>query len=146
MSRERSMARQRAVQALYMWQMSGNDIANIEQQFVQEQNMNKVDMNYFTELLHKIPGCVDELGELLAPHLNRPLDELDPIELAVLRVAVYELKNRLDVPYKVVINEGVNQAKTFGASDSHKFVNGVLDEMAKKLRAVEVKANRSRAK
>jgi N utilization substance protein B len=140
------MARQRAVQALYMWQMSGNDLADIDQQIMQDQNMNKVDLEYFRELLHKIPVHVEELGIQLAPYLNRSLNELDPVELAVLRVATYELLHRPDVPYRVVINEAVNQAKTFGASDSHKFVNGVLDELAKKLRAVEVKAKQRTTK
>ena len=81
-----------------------------------------------------------EIDEALAPLLDRPLDELDPVELAVLRLSTYELMHRLDVPYKVAINEGIELAKVFGATDGHKFVNGVLDKLAPVLRAAEVKA------
>lgn len=146
MSKARSLARKRAVQALYMWQMTGQNISDIDQQFVLENDMKKVDMAYFHELLHKIPACVDELDECITPALDRPFEELDPVEVAVMRIGTYELQHRLDIPYKVVINESVNLAKTYGAEDSHKYVNGILDRAARKLRAVEIKAANAASK
>lgn len=143
MSKPRSMARKRAVQALYTWELSNNDISDIEQQFLIEQDMKNVDKKYFKELLHKIPACIDELDEQINAHLDRPMKEVDPVERSIMRLGVYELKYRPDVPYKVVINESVELAKTFGAEDGFKYVNSILDGSAKTLRAVEVKARRS---
>ena len=139
MSRARSLARKRAVQALYMWQMTGKDIIDIDEQFVIEQDMKNVDVAYFKELLHKIPAKLTELDELLVPLLDRPFEEIDPIERAIMRIGIYELKFRIEIPYKVVINEGVTLAKTFGADQSHKYVNSILDKVAKMLRSGETK-------
>jgi N utilization substance protein B len=140
MSRARHLARKRAIQALYMWQMTGQDLADIDQQFVLEHDMDKVDMKYFKELIHQIPAQVDELDGFIEPLLDRPFHELDSVEVAVMRMGVYELKNRIDIPYKVVINEAIELAKTFGAEESHKYVNSILDRVAKQLREVEVNA------
>ena len=97
-------------------------------------------MAHFQALLHEIPACVDELDEALTPLLDRKLDDLDPIERTLLRMGMYELTRRIDVPYKVVINEEVALAKKFGATDSHKYVNGVLDKAARQIRKVEITA------
>lgn len=136
----RKRARRLALQALYQWQLSGLDLNKIEQQFRQEQDFRRADVEYFSELLHKVPACLDEIDKELVPHLDRSVEEVDPIERALLRLGVYELKFKMEVPYKVVINEGVNLAKTFGSADSYKFINGILDKVAKQLRTVELKA------
>jgi len=143
MSKSRSMARKRAAQALYTWELSSNDLSDIEQQFLIEQDMKNVDLKYFKELLHKIPAHVDVIDEHINAHLDRPMNEVDPVELAIMRLGVYELKYRPDIPYKVVINESVELAKIFGAEDGFKYVNSILDCAAKKLRAVEVNARKS---
>lgn len=140
MSRARHLARRRAVQALYMWGMTGENVSDIEAQFLLEQDMKNVDIKYFKELIHKVPALVQELDQHITPLLDRPFDELDPVECAVMRLGVYELQHRIDIPYKVVINEAVELAKTFGAEEGHKYVNSILDKAAKKLRAVEVNA------
>lgn len=137
----RKRARRLALQALYQWQLSGLDLNKIEKQFCQEQDLRKADVAYFSELLHKVPACLDELDKELLPYLDRSIEEVDPIERALLRLGAYELKFRMDVPYKVVINEGVNLAKTFGSADSHKYINGILDKVARQLRTVELKAD-----
>ncbi|MFL0798233.1 MAG: transcription antitermination factor NusB [Cellvibrionaceae bacterium] len=135
----RSKARHYTMQALYQWYMAGADISVIEAEFHADNDMSKVDVEYFHELVHGIPQQLDEIDEAYEPFLQeRSLEELDPIAKAVLRLATYEFKNRIDVPYKVVINEAVNLTKKFGATDSHKYVNAVLDKAAVKLRAVEV--------
>lgn len=131
----RRRARECAVQALYSWQISKNDIADVEYQFLSEQDVKDVDVNYFRELLSGVASNADYLDGLMAPVLSRQLDELGQVEKAILRVSIYELSKRQDVPYKVAINEGIELAKTFGAEDSHKFVNGVLDKVAPQVRA-----------
>ncbi|NOZ53540.1 MAG: transcription antitermination factor NusB [Gammaproteobacteria bacterium] len=140
MSRSRSMARKRAVQALYMWQMTGVDLSDIDQQFVLEHDMKNVDLKYFKEILHKVPACIDEIDGHIRVLLDRPFNEVDPVERAVMRMGVYELQHRLDVPYRVIINEGIELAKVFGAEDGYKYVNSILDGVAKKLRATEINA------
>ena len=139
----RHQARQLAVQALYSWHMAGQSINEIEAQFRTDNDFSAVDGAYFHELLHGVPRLKDELEAAFLPCLDRPLDEVDPVELAIIRLAAYELRNRVDVPYRVVINEGIELAKIFGATDGHKFVNGVLDKLAPRLRSAEVRAPRS---
>jgi len=126
----RSAARLRALQALYQWQMSGQNIDLILQQFLDEEDMNKVDIPYFKRLLHGIHQKVNQLDTTFSPFLDRGLNQIDPIELAILRIGCYELKQCPDIPFKVVINEGVELAKQFGADKSHKYVNGILDKIA----------------
>lgn len=126
---ERRKARRLAVQAVYSWQLSGNNIADIEHQFLTEQNLNGVDVPYFRELFTGAATKTTQLDEMLTPHLGRPFNEVDPIEKAILRLAVFELTFRKDVPYKVAINEAIECAKAFGAEDGHKFVNGILDKL-----------------
>lgn len=137
---ERRKARHYAMQALYQWYMAQASLGEIEHEFTQEYDFAHVDLAYFQALLHQIPGCVDELDAALVPLLDRPIDDLDPIEHTLLRMGMFELTERIDVPYKVVINEAVALAKKFGATDSHKYINGVLDKAARQIRKVEIDA------
>lgn len=139
----RRKARHFGMQALYQWSMTGAALNEIEAEFRVDNDMTHTDTDYFHELVHEIPKRVTELDDTYFPYLQeRSVKELDPITLSLLRLATYELAHRIDVPYKVVINEAVSLAKKFGATDSFKFINGVLDKLAVKLRAVEVKAER----
>lgn len=140
MSQTRHKARRLATQALYTWQVAGQDLADIETQYCTDTDMSKIDGEYFRELLHKVPANVDELDGHFESLLDRKIEDIDAVERAILRLGCYELAFRLDVPYRVVINESVKLAKTFGADQSHKYINGVLDGVAKKLRAVEINA------
>jgi transcription antitermination protein NusB len=135
---ERRKARHYSMQALYQWHMAGAAVSDIEAEFRADYDFSHVDLEYFQDLLHGVPACVDELDDALAPLLDRKVDDLDPIERTLLRMGMYELTRRIDVPYKVVINEQVALAKKFGATDSHKYVNGVLDKAARQLRKVEI--------
>ncbi|AUI66183.1 MULTISPECIES: transcription antitermination factor NusB [Glaesserella] len=126
----RRRARECAVQALYSWYISQNSIEQVELAFVTDQDMQGVDMPYFRKLLRSTVENIETIDESLRPYLDRAEDELDPIERTILRLAGYELKFELDVPYKVAINEAIEVAKVFGADDSHKYVNGVLDKLA----------------
>lgn len=138
----RRMARHYAMQALYQWKMAGSSLNAIEAEFRVDNDMTNVDVEYFHDILHGVPQHLSELEELIEPFLiERAVHELDAITQALLRMSAYELKYRIDVPYKVVINEAVSLAKKFGAEDSHKFINGVLDKAAAVTRAVEVNAN-----
>ena len=137
-AKTRSNARKKAMQVLYQWLMSGNDLIEIETQFHQEQNMEKVDVDYFHELIHKVPAEISNLDKEIAKYSERTAEELDPIEKSILRLSVYEIINRIDVPYKVVISEGIMLAKTFGSDKSHAFVNSILDKLAKDYRKVEI--------
>lgn len=138
LAKGRSNARKKAMQALYQWSISGNELKEIEQQFQSEQDMSKVDTDYFHSLLFDVPKMINELDQKLAPMMDRKNEELDPVEQAILRISVYELLHRLDVPYRVVINEAVDLALAFGADQSHKFINGVLDKLAHELRQLEI--------
>jgi transcription antitermination protein NusB len=139
----RRRARHYAMQGLYQWQMAGANLNAIEAELRTDNDMSKVDVEYFHEVLHGVPHHLFEVEEAFRPHLqDRGLHELDPVTQALLRLGSYELKYRIDVPYKVVINEAVALAKKFGAADSHKFVNGVLDRVADTERAVEKKSQK----
>lgn len=138
LAKSRSNARKKAAQALYQWHMSGNDLAEIEEQFHIEQNMEKVDTAYFHKLLFQVPTDVSALDELIAKYSDRTEAELDPIEQSILRLSSYELKSCIDVPYKVVISEAITLAKMFGSDKSHAFVNSILDKLSKDLRKVEI--------
>lgn len=137
---QRRRARHYGMQALYQWHMAGASLGDIEAEFRGDYDFSQVDLDYFQALLHGVPACVDELESTLAPMLDRKLDDLDPIERTLLRMGMYELTQRIDVPYKVVINEEVALAKKFGATDSYKYINGVLDKAARQLRKVEIDA------
>ena len=130
----RRKARELAVQAIYSWQLSQNSVSEIETNFIVDNSARRFDIPFFQQLLRGVTSSVSELDALISPHVDRPLDGVDHVEKAVLRVAIFELKECLDVPYKVVINEAIELAKSFAADDSHKFVNGVLDKAVKLIR------------
>ncbi|VFP81851.1 transcription antitermination factor NusB [Candidatus Erwinia haradaeae] len=130
----RRRARECAVQALYAWQVSNNNMSEIEYQVLEEQNIKDIDIIYFRELINGIVMYNAQLDRLIKPHLSRDLDDLGLVEKAILRIALFELHKRSDVPYKVAINEGIELAKVFGAQDSHKFINGVLDKVSLQIR------------
>jgi len=135
----RRFARQYAVQAIYQWQLAGTNPRDIEAQFVAQHEMSKkTDHEYFKELIHTVPSMVNELDQHMEPFSDIPINELDPIELAILRLSIFELAKRPDIPYKVVINEALELTKKFGSDEGHKFVNGILDNVAKKLREIEI--------
>ncbi len=134
MSEVRKRARQRAVQALYQWQITGQNLSEIESQFLVEQDMARVQVPYFKELLHQIPGHLAELDKHITPFLDRPLEGVDPVERVILRLGAYELQYRLDIPFRVILNEAVELAKMFGAEQSYRYVNSVLDKVARELR------------
>ena len=133
----RSRARRRALQALYAWQMSGSHMKAVIEQFRHEQDMEVADLEYFEDLLHGVEKHVGVIDESLRPYIDREVEQIDPIERAVLRLAAYELKFRPDVPYRVIINEAIEVTKRFGADHGHSYVNGVLDKLAAELRTVE---------
>lgn len=145
MSNARSRARRLAMQGLYEWQISDNVPQDILKGYQQQrqQEIKDADVEYFQTLLFGVPNHLDELDQALSPHVSRPLKEVDPVELAILRQAAYELIYRLDVPYRVVINEAVELAKVFGAESGHKFVNGILDKLAANVRSAEVNKRKS---
>ncbi|MEW8644488.1 MAG: transcription antitermination factor NusB [Candidatus Thiodiazotropha endolucinida] len=143
MSEKRNQARKHAVQAIYQWQIAGQDIPDIINQFLEEQDLDSFEIPYFQDLMKGVPGHLVELDELLKPTLDRAIESVDPVERAILRLGAYELSHKPEIPYRVVINEAVELAKVFGAEQGHKFVNGVLDQVARKVRAVEVNVGRS---
>ena len=136
----RSRARRLAMQAIYEWQMTANNPQSIIDQVRQDQSMKKVDDDYFEELVKQVTNKVKDLDTHISPLLDRDLDDIDVVEKAVLRLGAYELEHRMDVPYKVVINEAVELAKIFGAEEGYRFVNGIMDKLAEKLRSIEVQA------
>jgi N utilization substance protein B len=142
----RRKARSFALQAIYQWHMAGANLAKIEAEFRADNDMSKVDLEYFHEILHGVPRELSALDMIISPLLDRNTEEMTPVELSILRLATYEMIHRIDVPYKVVINEAVELAKTFGATDGHKYVNGVVDKIAQQVRTVEVKQPNANAK
>jgi transcription antitermination protein NusB len=133
----RSRSRRRALQALYAWQMSNSPIAKVVEQFQHEQDMEIADLQYFEDLVRGVAKHHDELDAKLEQYLDRTLTQVDPIERAVLLIAAYELLHRVDVPYRVVINEAIESAKRFGSDQGHTYVNGVLDKAAADWRSAE---------
>ena len=133
----RSRARRRALQAIYAWQVSGNAMERVIDEFRHEQDMEVADLDYFEDLLRGVNEHCAELDAGLAPFLDRDVAQVDPIERAALRLAAYELRHRLDVPYRVVINEAIEVTKRFGAEHGHTYINGVLDKLARIWRSSE---------
>jgi N utilization substance protein B len=134
---QRRKARHFGLQALYQWTLSGASAADIEAEFRIDNDFQHTDGEYFSAVLKGVVRDVDALEALFSPALDRKLEELDPIERNLLRLGTFELRDRIDVPYKVVINEAVALAKKFGATDSHRYINGVLDKVARDLRTLE---------
>lgn len=138
----RSRSRRRALQAVYAMQLSGVDVGNAITQFAHEQAHEVADLEYFEDLLRGVDKHRQDLDVALAPFLDRGIEEVDPIERAMLRIAAYELQHRIDVPYRVIIDEAVRTVKRFGSEHGHTYVNGVLDKAAAQWRAVEIKGAR----
>ena len=139
----RTRSRELALQALYQKQIAGHDRRELLSQFREQTAYQRVDRAFFEELLSDICNTQDALEEAVAGIIDRPLEQLDPVELGILLIGVYELESRIDIPYRVVINEGVNLAKRFGAMDGHKYINACLDAAAQSLREIEVEAEGS---
>ncbi len=137
----RTRARELMVQALYQKQIAGHSTAELVAQFREDTAYERIDRAFFDELFPAISDGQADLEARIAGLVDRPLEQLDPIELSILLIGVHELDARPDIPYKVVINEGVNLAKRFGAVESHKYINACLDAAAQSLRAIEVQAN-----
>jgi len=142
-SSARRRAREVALQGLYQWLLSGSDGAEIEAHLQEQADFDKLDRVHLDALLH---GCIREAADIdaqLARHVDRKTSLLSPVEHAVLMIGAYELKHCIEIPYRVAINEGVELAKSFGGTDGHKYVNGVLDKVAADLRPAEVTAARA---
>lgn len=144
-ARARRGARERVLQALYQWDLAKSEAHAVKQEILLRQEMDRVDVEYFNELFDQISADLGSLDRALQATLDRPIEDLDPIERGVLRIACYELGQRLDIPVKVVINEAVEITKRFGADQGHKYVNGVLDKLALSVRGTEMQ-NHSRAR
>ena len=140
----RSRARRRALQAIYAWQVSGGTTQQIIGQFAHEQAHEVADLEYFEDLVRGVMTHVAELDGALAEFVDREVEQIDQIERAALRIATYEMRHRIDVPYRVVINEAIDSTKRFGSEHGHTYVNGVLDHAAAEWRAVEVNAPRTK--
>jgi len=139
----RSRARRRALQAVYAMQLSGANAGDAIAQFAHEQAREVADLEYFEDLVRGVHANYRDLDAALLPFLDRGIEEVDPIERAMLRIAAYELRHRLDVPYRVIIDEALNTVKRFGSEHGHTYVNGVLDHAAADWRAVEAGAGRA---
>ena len=138
----RTRARRRAMQAIYAWQMSGQRIVQVIEQFRSEQDMEIADLAYFEDLLRGVDANLAKIDEELRRFTDRDIAQIDPIERGVLRLAAYELLFREDVPYRVVLNEAIETAKRFGADHGHSYVNGVLDRAAAQWRGAEAGSGR----
>lgn len=139
----RHKARQAAVQALYQWQLTEQAPGEIEDHFILDHEMGDVDMEYFDYLVREVPLHVHELDDHILPFIDRTIDEIDPVERAILRIGAYELEFHQEVPCKVVLNEAVELSKTFGAEHGYQYVNAVLDKIAAKLRPSELKGKKA---
>ena len=142
--KEKQKARRMLSQALYSWDVGGTDLVDIEAEFHTDNDMSKVDTALFHTILFGVPKNLAQIDGTYSSYLDRENKQLDPVSRAVLRLSSYEMVFSIDVPYKVVINEGVNLAKTYGPTDAYKFINGVLDKVAIEHRAAEVAANKRR--
>ena len=138
----RSRARRRALQAIYAWQLSGQRIGQVIEQFRNEQDMEIADLAYFENLVGGVSDNLEKIDEELRRFVDREIAQIDPIERGVLRLAAYELLFRIDVPYRVVLNEAIETTKRFGADHGHSYVNGVLDRAATEWRSTEINAAR----
>ena len=139
----RTRARELLLQALYQKQIASHDAAELLRQFHEQVAYDRVDQEFFDEALGAICSTEDSLQSVIDELIDRPLEQLDPVEFGILLIGVYELQQRVDVPYRVVINEGVNLAKRFGAIDGHKYINACLDLAAQSLRSAEVQSKSS---
>lgn len=134
----RHRARKLALQALYQWHMADTDLIKLDTQYTLGANPKKVDIEYLQMLIHGIGQKTDELDTLFKPFFDRDAEQVGPIELTALRIATYEFKHRPEIPYKVIINEALELAKIYGPEQSHKYINGILDQVARQLRRTEI--------
>ncbi len=139
----RTRARELLLQALYQKQLAGHDCAELVQQFREHTAYKRVDQKFFDECITAICKAQESLEQSIDTLIDRPLNQLDPVEHAILLIGVYELESRAEIPYRVVINECINLAKRFGAVDGYKYINACLDSAAKSLRQAEVQAKSS---
>ena len=137
----RTRARELMLQALYQKQIAGHDCRELISQFREQAAYSRVDQAFFDETFSEVCKSQADLESTIGELIDRPLDQLDPVELGILLIGVFELRERIDVPYRVVINEGVNLAKRFGAHDGHKYINACLDNAAQSLREIEIKGS-----
>jgi N utilization substance protein B len=137
---QRHRAREAVIQALYQWELSGYPMTQVAAMFRADNDLKRADIAFFHDALTAIDHTHQTLVDSLKPYLSRELSELTPIERNILLLGAYELSARIDIPFKVVISEAVALSKKFGATDGHKFVNGVLDQLAANARAIEVQA------
>ena len=142
---QRRKARSLVLQALYQWRIAGTEQAKIQADMLAGVSLKKVDTEYFKAVFSGVINNVDEVDQLFETFLDRDLEGLDPVELSVLRIGCYELKYRIDVPYRVVLNEAIELAKRFGGTDGHKFVNSILDRVAPTLRQAELSATKAQS-
>ena len=138
MKSARRRSREFALQALYQWQLAGQSLSDIEQQYAQADGFAKADSALFLTILSGVLKHAETLKEKLQPHLDRPWKEVSPIESAILLIGAFELENMRETPYRVIINEAIELAKSFGGTDGHKYVNGILDKLAANVRVDEV--------
>lgn len=137
MSGKRTQARHHAVQAIYQWQMAGHDVSEVDSQFLDKEDLGSFEVEYFKDLLHGVPANLSELDTELKHCVDRSIESIDPVERAILRLGAYEMMHHPEVPYRVIINEAVELAKVFGAEQGHRYVNGVLDKLARRVRKTE---------
>jgi len=135
----RHAARCKVMQALYQWDHTRQESAEILLQFLEDLDDEQVELAYFTDLAKGVIEAIPDIDELMSSYLDRPITELNPVERAILRLSIYELKHRLDIPYRVVINEALEIGKKYGSDQGHKYINGVLDKLAPRLRPTEVR-------
>ncbi|MGQ3890543.1 transcription antitermination factor NusB [Legionella sp. CNM-4043-24] len=131
-------ARKLVLQALYQWLMSGQELPEIEAQFRVANNLDKVDMEYFCRILYGVPENLDAVQGSIIPFLDRAIDGLNPVELSVLRLGTYELLFCPEIPWRVVLDESISLAREFGSQEGHRYVNGVLNQVARQVRAIEI--------
>ena len=146
MKKSRNLARRLALQAVYQWQLCANTEDQINRYFLEDNTLNEESSSYFSDLLFGVASHQPEIDSLMSEFVDRAIDQIDPVELAVLRLGFYELSKRPDIPYRVSLNEWINLTKEFGAPKSHAYINGVLDKASMKLRSTEVNAHRHPAK
>jgi len=142
-AKARGKSRRFAMQAIYQWQMTGDNIADIKQQFFDDNNFSVIDSAYFSEMVSGVASSISELDPLLEKYMSRIVESVDPVERSILRLATYEFIHRFDVPYRVILNEAISITKEYCAENSHTFVNAVLDKVAKEVRHIEVQSVKS---
>lgn len=138
----RRMAREFVLQGIYQWRLAGGSAGTIEAQLRQSREFIRTDEQFFTNLFKGVLSDISTLENTIQPFLDRTLSELSPVEYAILLLSTYELVHFLEVPYRAIINEAIELARTYGGSDGYKYVNGVLDKLALKIRAVEIESKK----